>query len=95
VRKFIAVNHGLWSELIGSPVFNSQEMCKLPIQSGGGPLFFITTYEKKTGFLLIEVFRKLFNPQDQGHRINVGWPFVFIQTMPIDSHHTVDIQRMC
>ncbi len=28
----------------------------------------ITTYEKKTGFLLIEVFRKLFNTQNYGHQ---------------------------
>ena len=27
----------------------------------------ITTYEKKTGFLLIEVFSKGFNPQNYGH----------------------------
>ncbi len=28
---------------------------------------YVTTYEKKNGFLLIEVFRKLFNPQNDGH----------------------------
>jgi hypothetical protein len=27
-----------------------------------------TTYEKKTGFLLIAVFRKLFNAQNYGHQ---------------------------
>jgi hypothetical protein len=29
---------------------------------------YCTTYEKKNGFLLIEVFRKLFNPQNYGHQ---------------------------
>jgi len=28
----------------------------------------VTTYEKKNGFLLIEVFRKLFNTQNYGHQ---------------------------
>jgi len=27
----------------------------------------LTTYKTKTGFLLIEVFRKLINPQIEGH----------------------------
>jgi hypothetical protein len=28
----------------------------------------VTTYEKKNGFLLIEVFRKLVNPKNYGHQ---------------------------
>ncbi len=32
-----------------------------------GRFFFVTTLEKKNGFLLIETFRKLFNPQNYGH----------------------------
>ena len=27
----------------------------------------VTTYERKNGFLLIEVFRNRFNPQNDGH----------------------------
>jgi hypothetical protein len=30
-------------------------------------LFFFTTSEKESGFLLIETFRKLFNAQNDGH----------------------------
>ena len=35
-----------------------------------------TTYERKTGFLLIEVFRKLINPQIEGHldHLQVAFP---------------------
>jgi len=29
---------------------------------------YVTTSKKKTGFLLIEVFRKLINPQIEGHQ---------------------------
>jgi hypothetical protein len=29
---------------------------------------FVTTFEKKNGFLLIEVFRKLINQQNYGHQ---------------------------
>jgi len=31
-------------------------------------LLYVTTSEKKNGFLLIEVFSKLFNPQNYGHQ---------------------------
>ena len=31
-------------------------------------VLFITTPEKKFGFLLIAVFKKLFNPQNDGHQ---------------------------
>ena len=44
------------------------------------PLLFITTSKKKTGFLLIETFRKLFNPQNDGHQGLVPWwPFLYIR----------------
>jgi len=36
----------------------------------------ITTYEKKNGFLLIEVFSKLFNTQIQATWIISRWPFL-------------------
>jgi hypothetical protein len=29
----------------------------------------ITGYEKKNGFLLNDIFRKLFNPQNDGHLV--------------------------
>jgi hypothetical protein len=31
---------------------------------------------------LIDIFKKLFNPQNQGHRIIVGWPFIVYQEFP-------------
>jgi hypothetical protein len=34
--------------------------------------FFVTTCERKNGFLLIDVFRKLINAQNYGHWLNVG-----------------------
>jgi hypothetical protein len=37
----------------------------------------ITTGEKKTGFLLIEVFRKQINPQNDGHLVT-GGHFLFV-----------------
>ena len=39
--------------------------------SNTGYVLAVTTSEKETGFLLIEVFRKLFNPQNQG-RLETG-----------------------
>jgi hypothetical protein len=45
--------------------------------------FFVTTCERKNGFLLIDVFRKLINAQNYGHWLNVGRPFVFMQTTPV------------
>jgi hypothetical protein len=39
-----------------------------PLIGGGfGAFLFITTSEKKNGLLLIETFRKLFNPKNYGH----------------------------
>jgi hypothetical protein len=36
-------------------------------QPEGFFLLKVTTCERENGFFLIEVFRKLFNPQNQGH----------------------------
>ena len=38
----------------------------------GNLFLFVTTCEKKIGFFLIEVFRKLFNPQNDGHLMRGG-----------------------
>ena len=39
-----------------------------------------TTSETETGFFLIEVFRKLFNPQNDGHQgLNLGGLLLFIR----------------
>jgi len=39
---------------------------------------FVTTSEKKTGFLLIEVFSKIFIPQNHGHQGSIlGGLFYF------------------
>jgi hypothetical protein len=38
-----------------------------------------TTSEKKTGFLLIETFRKLFNPQIEGHLEHLQVAFLICQ----------------
>ena len=41
------------------------------------PFLFVTTSETKTGVLLIETFRKLFNSQNYGHReFYPWWPFL-------------------
>jgi hypothetical protein len=42
-------------------------------------ILFCTTYETKTGFLLIETFEKLFNPQIESHLIIFWWPFFIYQ----------------
>jgi hypothetical protein len=43
-------------------------------------LFFCTTSEKKIGFLLIEIFRKLFNTQNDGHQgFDPWWPFLYVR----------------
>jgi hypothetical protein len=45
-----------------------------------GLFLFITTSEKKTGFLLIEVFRKLINPQNDGHLdLFLGGLFLYVR----------------
>jgi hypothetical protein len=31
----------------------------------------VTTYEKKNGFLLIEIFKTLFNPQNYAHQSSI------------------------
>ena len=36
----------------------------------------ITTSERENGFLLIETFRKLFNPQNQGHLETGGFSYM-------------------
>ena len=54
-----------------------------------------TTAEKKIGLLLIEVFSKVFNPQNQVHLINVGWPFDVMQTEPFCFHNIADRLTMC
>jgi hypothetical protein len=43
-----------------------------PFSSPVGPFFLnVTTSEKKNGFLLIETFRKLFNPQNDDHQSSI------------------------
>jgi hypothetical protein len=40
----------------------------------------MTTYEKKNGFFLIEVFRKLFNTQNYGHQGSIlGGHFLYVK----------------
>ena len=40
---------------------------------------FVTTYETESGFLLIEVFRKLINPQIEGHLDHIQVAFLIYQ----------------
>jgi len=58
-------------EQILEPAVKKKERLHIPSGAGFLPgcsvLLNVTTYEKKTGFLLIEVFRKLINPQIEGH----------------------------
>jgi hypothetical protein len=42
-----------------------------------GPVLYVTTYEKKNGFLLIETYKKLFNPQNDGH-LDQLWVAIFL-----------------
>jgi hypothetical protein len=45
-----------------------------------GRFLFVSTYEKKNGFLLIGVFRKLFNTQKYGHQDSIlGSLLLFIR----------------
>jgi len=45
-----------------------------------GRFLFVTTGERKTGGLLIEVFRKRINTQNYGHQgLDPWWPFSFSQ----------------
>ena len=46
---------------IANPSINQKE-------ANPSPFLQVTTYEKKNGFLLIEVFRRLFNSQKYGHQ---------------------------
>ena len=36
----------------------------------------VVTYEMKSGLLLIAIFERLFNPHENGHLIEVGWPYL-------------------
>ena len=49
-----------------------------------------TTYEKKNGFLLREVFRKIFNTQNDGH-LDLLWVaiFLFIRVSSKHAKHTI------
>jgi len=43
----------------------------------GNLFLFVTTYEKKNGFLLIETYKKHFNPQNDGH-LDQLWVAIFL-----------------
>jgi hypothetical protein len=46
----------------------------------GGAFLNVTTYKRKNGFLLIEIFRKLFNPQNYGHQGSLlGGLFLYVR----------------
>ena len=52
----------------------------------------VTTYEKKTGFLLIETFEKLFNPNENGH-LETGGLFVVITVCDLRYSPSNDYSR--
>jgi hypothetical protein len=60
--------------------FNKSQFIKheSPQSWVGGFLFFVTCYDKKNDFLLIEVFRKLFNPQNDGHLDQLWVAFYYL-----------------
>jgi hypothetical protein len=65
-----------------------------------GRFLLITTSEKKTGLLLIEVFEKQFNPHDYGHLVTGGRSYLsgllvinlnFL--FPMDQNQELDILK--
>jgi len=64
------------------PIYNKYELrSKEPRLPPNCSTFLkVTTFEKKTGFLLIEVFSKLFNTQNYGHQGSIlGGLLLFIR----------------
>ena len=48
-----------------------------------GRFLFVTTYEKKYGFLLIEVFRTLFNTKNYGHQDSIFGGLFYLSGLTI------------